>query len=474
MAIKTPLFILLLAASAAGPVFCAGPEINPQNAQAEELSSVRDRLMTSLFFRGELADKIMEAGQEGRFVSLDGIETNAEARSALLDWIRKNPGKAAEVYLNIKGAGGRLNVAIETRETLWSFKPALLEVIKALNDAAGSSSVSRETLESAARHLYEGKQAAGEAPEVRAGGAGSAGTPGGGNFFSIDYADYRLNTAGLGKEVAQAGAWLEAARGGLRPGLGGAYSTALSLYSEFVVAASALKGREAVTGQEAARLESLRVKLRAAMAALALRARITALADAAASLQRAAGQPGAEALLLSVSRLKAGLEALAGRIEAGGATLRELGGLVNSAENDFAAFYLGYSAYDGLLSLKSRAAGAGFSCFYDYVFYRYLAVFFPKSIYPAARAALASAAGELDAALLKAGGGDLEGALSGFDARRAEAAAGVVRSASAFNRGAQFFLWGLLFRPVEYKVSVRNGRAFFRPALTFYEVAGKK
>ncbi|MDD5209250.1 MAG: hypothetical protein PHV36_07680 [Elusimicrobiales bacterium] len=468
---KIFLSALLLALSVQGAALRAEPGIDPQNAQAEELSSVKDRLLTSLFFRGELADKIMEAGMAGRFVNLDGVETNAGARSALLAWIHKNPAKAAEVYLNMKGAGGQLHDRIETREMDWKFNAKFLEVIKALNSAAGNSSVSREALELSARRLYEGEQSeAGGAPEVRAGGAGPAGN----NFFSVNYAAYRLDKAGLQREILLAGAYLEAARGvGPRLEIEGAYSAAFSLYSDFIVAASALKGRDAVTEQESARLEALRAKLRSALAALALRSRISALAAAAASLEKLGAEPGAKELLASVVRLKDRLEVSAARIEGGAEGLGGLGRLVNASEKDFAGLYLRYSAYEGLLGLKRRAAGSGFSCVYDYAFYSYLASFFPDTPYPRARAELAAAAAALDAALLKAGSGDLAEALSGVETAQVEAAAGAARSASRFNRGAQFFLWGLAFRPVEYKISVRGGRAFFFPAFTFYEVAGR-
>ena len=471
MAIKLILLFLLLAAPFPGGLLRAEPEPSPQNAQAAELSSVKDRLLTSLFFRGELADKILAAGQAGRFVDLDGLETNAGAKGALLEWIRKNPAKAAEVYLNMKGAGGQLHDRIETREMEWKFNPDFLDMIKALNAAAGSASVSREALELAARRLYEGRQEGAGGPEVRPGSPGS----GGSNFFSIDYAAYRLDKAGLEREVAQAGAWLDSARGGgQRLEIEGAYTAAFSLYREFIVAASALKGRATVTENESRRLEELRLKLRSALAALALRSRLSALAGAEASLKKLGAEPGAAELLPAVSRLREELAASAARIEAGGVALANLGRAVNSAENEFAPLYLRYTAYDGLLNLKRRASGPGFSCLYDYAVYSYLAAFFPGSAYPAARAELAAAAGAFDAALLKAGAGDLAGAFSGLGTGRVEAAAAAVRSASAYNRGAQFFLWGLFFRPVEYKVSVRKGRAVFSPALTIREVAGRK
>jgi len=471
--INTLLLALVLAPLTPPALAADIPETAPQDAQQEEAAAIRDRLSTSLFFRGELADKIIEAGMADHFVDMDGVETNAEARSKLLAWIQRNPAKAAAVYLNMKGAGGRLPDRIEIRESTYRFNTNFIASIKALNAAAGSGSVSKETLELAARRLYEGQQAEAEGPEVRVGGG--AGHGGGSSFFSGDYADYRLNKAGLGRELSQAGAWLEAARGaGLQVEAKSAYAAAFSLYSEFIVAASALKGRGAITELESVRLESLRVRLHSALYALALRSRISTLSAAGRELEKLNAEPGAGALLLSLNRLKAELAAAAARIEAGGTAPGEAGRLMNSLENEFAALYLNYSAYDGLLSLKQKAGFTGFSCFYDYAAFRYLSAFFPRTLYPRAREELAAAAGALDAALLKAGQGDLQGALSGFDPGRVEAALSIVRSASALNRSAQFFSWGLFFRPFEYKVSVRAGRAFFRPAFTLSEVAGRR
>ena len=78
--------------------------------------------------------------------------------------------------------------------------------------------------------------------------------------------------------------------------------------------------------------------------------------------------------------------------------------------------------------------------------------------------------------MLKAGEGDLAGALEGPGGRaeELEAALAAVRGASAANRAAQFFLWGVVFRPLEIEVSARGGRPFFRPALTFYAVTGPR
>lgn len=462
-------YLLLAVLLASAPPRPRAQDIQAADAQALDAAQVRDKLSVNMFFRGELADKIIEAEMAGRFVSLEGVETHADARGLLLEWIRKNPAKAAEVYLGLKGSGGRIHESIETRKVVWKFNPAFIESIKALNAVAGNSAVSREAMEMAASRLYDGPR--GEvADAVELGGAGG---PGGSRFFSGSYADHRLNKAGLEREIARAGAWLEAARPEApRPQLRDAYEAAFALYREFIVAASALKGREAMTGSESLRLESLRARLRAALAGLALSARAAALAEAGEALRAYGSEPGAAEMTAALAAFAAGLEKAAAEA-AGHSDLRALAKMVNGSEGDFARLYLAYTAYDGLLGLKRKTYGQGFSCLLDFAAYRYLAAYFPGSAYPAARARLA-AAGRLDAALAAAGAGNLEEALSGLDPAALEAAASAARSSSALNRAAQFFSWGLIFRPVELKVARAAGGVSFRPAFTFFELAVKE
>ncbi len=467
MALMRTGFNILLSAlllAAAPPSRAAEP--SPRDLQADEAAEVRAKLATSLFFRGEVADKIIAAGRQERFVDLEGIETYAGVRGALLAWISRHPDKAAEVYLGMKGSGGRVHNSIETREMSWEFNASFLESVKALNAASLGSSVSREAMEMAARRLYGGVAAEAVVPVFGGAAAGA------GRTAAPAYADFRLNKGGLEGEIKRAGAWIGAVKPRAdRGAAGAAYAAAISAYREFIVAASGVKGRDAVTRQEAVRLETLRGGLRSSLAALALLSRAAELEEAELALNTAAGEPGAREMLSAVTALKAGLEASAAR--AGKKDLAGLAVTVNSAEDKFAAMYLGFSVYDGLLNLRRRAAPAGFSCLYEYAVFRFLSVFYPASPYPLARAELASAAGGLDAALEKAGKGDLEGALSGLDTARLEAAAATVSSGSAFNRAAQFFSWGLVFRPLELKVTVKGGRPSFRPVLTFFEVMGK-
>ncbi|HAT73351.1 MAG TPA: hypothetical protein DCS63_11110 [Elusimicrobia bacterium] len=461
-----PVFsILLLAVLLPGSALCFEPEIVPVSARSGELSAVKDRLATSLSLRGELADRIMDAGLAGELVALDGLETNAEVRSALLGWINKNAEQAAGLYLRLRG-GGAPAAALESYKTTYELNPVFLSLIKDLNAAAGGRAVSDEALELAARRLYEGPQAGPGGAVVTAGGG-----PKGNSFFSVDYADRRLNRAGLERELSAAGAWLGAARGasGRGPaGLEKEYGAALADYGSFIAAAAAVKGRGVITPGEARGLEAGRAALRVNMAVLALRSRAADLAAISALLASYGPAPGGPELQADISGMRNRLEEAAGRARSGATPLSGLGRLTRAAEAEFSALYLRYSAYNGLLALKKRVAASGFSCFYDYAIYRYLAAFFPASPYPSARAELMAARPALDAALAAAGAGNVPAALLGLGERVASVkeAQRFVSRASSFNRGAQFFLWGLLFRPVEYRVSADGGR----PVFTFTEI----
>ena len=303
--------ILLLLLLGCPPALCAGGEAQPQNARETELAAVRDRLSFSLFFRGEVADALIASGVAARYVGLGGVETNSGARSIVMEWIQKNKGAAAELYLNLRSGETAPPENIREHESVWEINPNFLSLIKDLNAAAGGAGVPMEALEAAGRSLYEGPQQTGA---VRAALAGDAG-PGGAAFFS-GYADYRLNKAGLEREVAADGVWLAAARGpdgGAPRGLERPYREALAEYGDFVVAASGVKGRGRITGAESRALESGRARVRAKIASLELSLRAADLAAIEAALRALAGTAGADTLAAAAAGLRASFEAAAGQ-----------------------------------------------------------------------------------------------------------------------------------------------------------------
>jgi len=469
------LLTLSLAAADARAGIGPQPEAAPQDMQQSEFEAARDRIYSSLMYRGELADKIIDSGKAHEIVKLEGEATYSNLRLALLDWIKKNPDKAARLALNFRSGVKFSEDPIRFRVSVWKINEGFLEKIKALNAASRDSRVSPEMLELAAKRLYEGT-AAGAGGDAVTGGARRGG---GSDFFSLNYADYKLNRSGLRRELAGAGGVLDALRGPGGKGQAGAekaYEAAISRYGAFVVAASALKGRDVITGGESAALEERRAGLRSALAALTLRGRAADLRGIAGGLAAESARPGLGALASAAASAGGGSEAAAARIEGGRLTPGELRALVARGEEEFAAFYLRFSVYSGLLGLKKKSEGLGFSCVYDYLLWRWLAWFFPGAPYVKARSAAEAAGAGLEAAMLKAGEGDLAGALEGPGGRaeELEAALAAVRGDSAANRAAQFFLWGVVFRPLEIEVSARGGRPFFQPALTFYAVTGPR
>lgn len=473
--LKIALLALLLGGPAANAQIGPRPEIAPQDMEQSEYEAARDRIYSSLMYRGELADKIIDSGKAHEIVRMEGEATYSDFRLAVMDWIKKNPEKAARLALNLKSGVKFSEDPIRFRVSVWKINAGFLEKIKALNAAAKDSRVSPETLELAAKRLYEGTVAGAGGDAV----TGGARRGGGSDFFSINYADYKLNRAGLDRELSGAGGVLDALRGPEGKGRQGAekaYEAAISRYGAFVVAASALKGRDVITAGESAALEERRAALRSALAALTLRGRAADLRGIEGELAAAGARSGCGALTAAAAAAGGGLEAAAARIEGGRLPSGELRALVVRGEEEYAAFYLRYSVYSGLLGLKKKSEGLGFSCVYDYLLWRWLAWLFPGAPYVKARAAAEAAGAGLEAAMLEAGAGELEAALEGPGGRAGEleAALAAARGASAANRAAQFFLWGIVFRPLEIEVSARGGRPFFLPALTFYSVTGRR
>lgn len=451
------------------------PDIALRDIHEAQRTALRDRLATSLMFRGELADKIIDAGLAREVVALPEDAVYSAARLALLDWIKNNPDKAARLALDLKNGIKLSRDPVNYQLTSWEINPGFLEKIKALSAAAKDSGFSPEALEMVTKRLYEGSP--GELDEGAVVGGGQR--AGGDEFFQKNYADYRLNRGGLEREIAGAGRVLQAMRGsasGTVPGTEKVYNGAVARYGAFIVAAAAVKGRNAITAAESRAFEAHRAGLRRALAGLILRGRSAELRAIAEKLAQGAARPGGAALAAAARALAAGFETSAAKAEDGLYAVKDLGALIGRAERDFALLYVQYSVYSGLLQLKNQSQELGFSCLYDYLLWRWLVWFAPETAYVKVRETIKSSAAGLDAGLLKAGAGEVSVALEGPGGRARELGAALAEAgrASAANRRAQFFLWGVLFRPFEIEVYAREGKPFFWPALTFYGVTARR
>lgn len=448
----------------------AAPEARPQDIQGGERAAIKDKILTSLSYRGELADKINDAGMAATLVDTEGAETYSDIRLLLLEWIKRNPDQAAGLALHFANGGGAVPRTIMTVETSWNINSNFLAKIKALKAAAGDASSSSEDLELAARRLYEGSPSDPEAPAIT-GNSRGAGT--GSGFFSGSYADYKLNRAGLDRELSGAGAMLETLRGPEGhgpPGAEPAYGAAVGAYGSFVVAASAVKGRAVISANESSGLEANRAALRRSLAALSLKAMSVGAGDMARGLSGPGSAPAGVGMAAGAAALRAELDEAAARAADPATGMKDLRGIMGSAEKGYYGLYLRYSVYTSAQALGARARGQGFSCLYDYLLWRWLAFYCPQAGGARTRAGLAAAASAMDGVLAEAAAGDLEAALAGGGPGSYAASVETARSFSAFNRAAQFFSWGIVFRPVEVEVKMANGRISMRPSVTFYKV----
>lgn len=434
---------------------------------AVELNAVRDRLITGLFFRGELADAMIDAGLHDRVVRLTGRETRSEVRLALLDWIKKNPEEAARLYLDTRGRGpaaARRQGIAEYRVVRREITPEFLGLVEGVTGAAKDPAASDEELALIAHRLFGGVQAEPEAyaPWVPAKGGAAAGA---GGAAGLRYADYKLDPASVERESRALGGWFNSVRAALEaePGIrekGGAapagnlFSETFSLYRAFVVALSGLKGRSRITEKEAVGLEEFRRSLRknlGELEALYAMRRINRLADALP-----ADAPGAKTLREDARRIEGAFKAFLAWLEKDPESFRSAGRRLYALNTEADFWRLRVSAHGRLLGLKNGVDGRDFSCVLDKLIFSYLARFCPGSDYVRLAASQAGSAKAISVSLEGVAAGDYEAAAFFADGGRktltrkiseAEAEARRIGAYSRFNRRLQFLFWDALVNP---------------------------
>jgi len=472
---KTGIFALILIPILFLPgslkVRAENSEIPPSSADAEELRVISDRLATGLFFRGELADRIMDAGFQARFVRLTGRETRADVRLALLDWIGKNTEEAARLYFYFKGRGSspvRPPEAAVYRIPSWEINPNFIELVRGVNKAAKDSAAGDEEISLIAQRLFEGPQAPPEAYSPwLPGGSGGAAAQGAGSAAGIKYADYKLDPARVERESRALGVWFELLSAALEAEFGNkekSYGLSRShrlldetfyLYGKFVVALSGLKGRSRITEKEAAGLEAFRRALRknlGELEALRLMRRINKLAGALR-----ADAPGAKALRADALRIEEGVKAFLAELEGNPESFKSSGRSLYEINTASDFWMLRFSAHGRLSDLKKRMETRFFSCVLDKIVFTYLSRFYRSADYVRLAAAQAGRVKAIDVSLEGIAAGDYNktAAFSPDGGRKllireiseAEADAGRIEAYSRFNRRLQFFLWDVFVNP---------------------------
>ena len=480
---------MLLALNFSLPAFSgAGPgdfEIPPASVDGEELRDIRDRLSTSLFFKGELADSIIEAGLQDRLLKLSGRETYSEVRLGLIGWIKSDLDEAANLYFYLKDRRpeeAKPPESISYKLPTYEINPHFLELIEGVGRAAKDSSISDEEVSLAEQRLFEGPQARPEAyapwapPAAGEARASPSGTPakaramaaaarGAGGSAAINYADYSLNPARVELESRALGEWFESVKASMEaesrdPENGkdlaaqrGFFDETFFAYRNFVVALSGLKGRKKITGEEAARLEELRRSLRknlGELETLSVMRRINRRAQTLPPLS-----PGARVLIADARRIEGALRAFLADLRGDPESVKTAAARLYELEKAFDFWLLRSSAHKRLSDLKGRMTGRRFSCVLDKLLFAYLARFSPSAAYVRLEAGRAGSAAALDASLEGVAAGNYEAAAAFSGEKRslperirdAESGAAGLESYSRFNRRLQFFFWDVFVNP---------------------------
>ncbi len=273
-----PVFFWFLVVSGLTPVLSAAPA--PQSAENLELDSIKSRLMTDMFFAGELADAIMEIGIQNRFISLSGEEDRAQIRAKLILWIRSHPDSAAGIFFHVKKRPALPEQVLPGQKSIkrvwWEVNPHFLAMIKDLSQSVRSRDISREELSVSGRRIFEGLSD-GAGTVVDGSGSDEEGLGRASRFFSFPPLDWKLDRRGIVKEQKQTSRWLSELISEFRrdqgkgtPELHEERMVSLELASlslkDFTVRSSRLAGRKGMSESESRSLEKSRLVLRMALA----------------------------------------------------------------------------------------------------------------------------------------------------------------------------------------------------------------
>lgn len=416
-------------------------DLTPSSADVEELEEIENRIKTSLFFKGKVADVFIENGLH-EWIPVGAAKGYAETREALIKWIGGNAEKAARIYLSAE-MGILPGSEIKYKMMKWKLNPHFAGLIKELNEAAADMSLSKEDLNLVSRRLFEGKHAPVNYVNFDLEESGPQKTG-----EEIKYAGYKVNRELLGKEMSEFDEYLALlsrrvkAWNGDKANLWPLMKKAGFFHRKFSEAALALKSSGRINEEQAKLLEKLRFSARG------------------------------QFLITETAFIARRTESLLGRLEAGGvekfsgemrkAVKKILEGIFSlRAENmgagetaEFADTYylpaLGIlnaaRVCEYLLELKEKSEKTGFSCVYDLLVFRHLSHFAPSSGYVAAREKMKKEAAAIDEIIggYAEGGrarGELERLIKEFEKTVRE-----VRKTSLYNAAVQKIFWNSAFQ----------------------------
>lgn len=494
--LKAAVAALLFAAVASYPLH--GQETPNKKELPSAVSSVNsaakdqayNELLKNVFYRGQVADKMIETGVAGSFIDLSKMKTQGQVKEAVIRWISQNLDKAAAyaVMVNSTGAstdgmgstsGAAISVDGDGNVTYtkyrYFFAGGFLSKIKDLADAASDPNASMERMVQAGRNMYDGSSSrikssnarlAGTNPsDLGLGESGSGGVSIGGNYtpatYKGEYDDFKMNKSAVAREASRAEKIISSLRGdGNGPkGAEQYYAYAQRAYGNFEGFVSPLKSRKVITEEESEKLERLRSDLRKSLAGLSMRLMAVYAEEMSKGLKD--GYPGHSEMLDTLRKLIASLDAKLAEA-AGTDDVGRISDILALAGAEFSSFYMSYSVYSDVASIKEKTSSLPFSCVYDKLMFMLLQKVFPESPYVQARKNIAAESAWLDAAMETAASGKAALVLSDPKMNSAQKSLSDATEFSEWNKRAQYFSWGMFFRPFEAMPISYGGRIYYK------------
>lgn len=456
--------------------------VTQENTQYQQ---IRDKLLTNLFFRGELADKIIENNLHNTLIEFAGNESYADIRAELIKWIEQHPEEAARLFMHLKS--GTISIKeISTRITGYKINPFFLGLVQDLVTASKDKSLSDEALSIASKRLFEGmpydayEQVV--LPEQKSGVKAPwsnqrqkiqqiTGT----DFFHPHYADFKINTETLNKEYKLITNMFEEVQRRLKSDLDNYASSmkndennnilakrenlfkqTFQMYQNFLISLSSFKGRKNITKKESELIEKERHLLRKSLALLHTLSRIYELNVQYDVLLKTSAGSEFQNILKELLNLKQLFMEYASSLENTQMQLSQIYAKLRNVEKLLFNWTLKFIVYDRFVRLKTAIERMNFSCILDKIISEYLMKFFPMSNYAKTKTEILEFSRVLDSYIKKISSGNFENVFSLIDFEKImdiNAKIRMISDFSKFNENIQFIFWDAFFNPfkITYK-----------------------
>ncbi|MEA3306415.1 MAG: hypothetical protein U9Q34_01350 [Elusimicrobiota bacterium] len=376
------------------------------------LDEIKNKILTNLFFRGEVADGFIDAKLYGEILGDVSGKSFSKVREKLIIWIYNNPDKAAEMYFNIYGQKfDKKPGKIKYNDLKGKISPHFLKLIKNLEASAKNLSLDDESLTMAGRRLFEGFIAKTDYANVDLPSFKPLREKGPREEF--DFADFKLNQGLLERETKGISSWVLALKKNVEekiyqekisPGydrerIRSLYVRTFRLYKTFIVRVSSLKGRANITAQESLRLERERLVLRRSLTSLQLLMEHGRLNAQTKTFNEK--YPEFSFLDRGAKKILEEILNQLDQIEKGSVGLKELNLRANNTFSLIKNSTLKNNFYLWLFAFKKAGDDIKFSCASDFLVFSYLKTLNPLSRYVALKDQIQKDSSQLEQLLLK-------------------------------------------------------------------------